>query len=73
MDIPQAAAFLAPSYGAGHKWNYALGGAVTVEGIEDRMDRGAMQWAGMPNSYWVSLEAFLHPNMLLLICGGTVD
>jgi CubicO group peptidase (beta-lactamase class C family) len=58
MDVPQAAAFLAPSYGAGHKWNYALGGAVATEGIEGRMDVGAMQWAGMPNSYWVSLSSW---------------
>jgi CubicO group peptidase (beta-lactamase class C family) len=56
MDNPQAAAFLAPSYGAGFKWNHGLGGAVAVEGIEGRLGRGALQWAGLPNSYWVSRD-----------------
>lgn len=54
MDNPQAAAFLAPSYGAGHKWNHGLGGALAVEGIKGRLGVGALQWAGLPNSYWVS-------------------
>ena len=54
MDIPQAAAFLAPSYGAGLKWNHGLGGAISIDGIDGRLAPGAMQWAGLPNSYWVS-------------------
>ncbi|KIX04063.1 uncharacterized protein Z518_07616 [Rhinocladiella mackenziei CBS 650.93] len=52
MDVPEAAQFLAPSFGTGVKWNYALGGAVAVDGVEERADKGMMYWAGLPNSYW---------------------
>ncbi|EHY60355.1 hypothetical protein HRR80_000114 [Exophiala dermatitidis] len=52
MDNPEAAAFLAPSFGTGVKWNYALGGAVAVDGVEGRIDAGTMHWAGLPNSFW---------------------
>lgn len=55
MDNPKAAAFLAPSYGAGLKWNHGLGGALLTDGLDGRVSAGTMQWAGLPNNYWVSL------------------
>ena len=54
MEIPEAAQFLAPSFGTSVEWNYALGGAVAVVGVEGRADKGMVYWAGLPNSYWVS-------------------
>lgn len=57
MNIPEAAAFLAPSFGTGVNWNYALGGAVAVDGVEGRVDPGTMYWAGLPNSFWVSVAS----------------
>ena len=54
MDVPEAAQLLAPSFGVGVKWNYALGGAVALDGVQGRADAGMMYWAGLPNSYWVS-------------------
>lgn len=60
MDTPEEAAFLAPSFGTSVKWNHALGGAVAVDGVPGRADGGMMYWAGMPNSYWVSLDNNKH-------------
>lgn len=56
MNNAQSAAFLAPSYGSELKWNHGLGGAVATEGVEGRLGAGALQWAGLPNNYWVSIQ-----------------
>jgi CubicO group peptidase (beta-lactamase class C family) len=54
LDVPEVAKFFAPSFGPEVKWNHGLGGAIALDGVKDRAEKGMLYWAGLPNSFWVS-------------------
>ncbi|OCL03265.1 beta-lactamase [Glonium stellatum] len=45
--------FLSPDMPLGPGWNYALGGIVSIDGVESIAGKGTMWWGGILNSYWI--------------------
>ena len=54
LQIPELRNILSDNFLEGLKVDYGLGGMLNMEPLPSGRQKGAMQWGGMPNLFWVS-------------------
>jgi CubicO group peptidase (beta-lactamase class C family) len=59
LAVPEAAKFMTPGLPSGLKWDFGLGGIITLQDIPGRASKGTMFWGGLPNLQWVRTTPFL--------------